>query len=90
VILVTEFQLQWREHFYMQSQLPASSQLYLRLKQMGYSQSKFVKLYGEDFEVLSDPYSEDEHIVIQVRSKRTSLRKIIRLPRFVVDASRAA
>jgi Fe2+ transport system protein FeoA len=74
----------------MQSQIPASRQLCLRLKQMGYSQSKSVKLYGEEFEVLSDPYSEDEHIVIQVKSQRTSLRKTVRLPRFVVDASRAA
>lgn len=74
----------------MQSHVPASSQICLRLKQMGYSQSNSVKLYGEEFEVLSDPYREDEHIVIEVRSRRTSLRKIVRLPRFVVDASRAA
>ena len=74
----------------MQNEMPASSQICLRLKQMGYSRAKSVKLYGEEFEVLSDPYREDEHIVIEVKSRRTALHRIVRLPRFVVDASRAA
>lgn len=42
------------------------------IKRFGYAISQNIRIYGEEFEVLSDPFRSTSGIAIHVRSKRTS------------------
>ena len=61
-----------------------------RLKKIGYSRAKVVKLYGEELQLLSDPYPEGMDFVIEVHSQRTSTVRVVRIPKFIVSSARAA
>ena len=41
---------------------PSSSEMCAHVKRLGYSTSKHVRLYGEDFEVVSDPFAEADGV----------------------------
>jgi len=59
-----------------------------RLKVMGYAESKHIRIYGEDIEVLSDPFPEGNGIAVQGKSQRENRIRTIRLPLPVVQALR--
>ena len=61
-----------------------------QIKQRGYAPSNVVRIYGEEFEILSDPFPEDEGVAIRVRSRRTSLTRVLQLPATLVQPRRAA
>jgi hypothetical protein len=50
------------------------------IKQVGYAASKRIRIYGEEFEVLSDPFPTPDGIAIHVRSMRSSLIRVLQLP----------
>ena len=50
------------------------------IKQIGYAASGRIRIYGEEFEVLSDPFPSAGGIAIHVRSIRTSLTRVLQLP----------
>jgi hypothetical protein len=66
-----------------QASLPAA-EVCARIRQFGYAASQRIRIYGEDFEVLSDPFPSDGGIAIKVRSKRTSLARVLQLPATVI------
>jgi hypothetical protein len=66
-----------------QSSLP-TSEVCARIRQFGYAASQKIRIYGEEFEVLSDPFPSDGGIAIQVRSKRTSQARVLQLPATVI------
>jgi len=74
----------------MPTPLIPSDVLCARLKKVGYSRSKTVKLYGEVLELESDPYLEGEHFVVEARAPHASKIKVVRIPRFIVHSARAA
>ena len=43
-----------------------------RIKGLGYVASKQIKMYGQRFELVSDPFEEGNCIVVQVRWKRSN------------------
>ena len=51
-----------------------------QIKQRGYSQSKVVRIYGEEFEILSDPFPNNEGVAVRARSRRTSQVRSVQLP----------
>lgn len=55
-----------------------------RIRQFGYTVSQQIRVYGEDFEVLSDPFPSDGGIAIHVRSKRTLQARVLQLPVTVI------
>ena len=59
-----------------------------QIKQFGYAASKRIRIYGEDFEVLSDPFASDGGIAIHVRSKRTSQTRLLQLPATIIHRVR--
>ncbi len=59
-----------------------------RIKQFGYAMSQKIRIYGEEFEVLSDPFASDGGIAIHVRSKRTSQTRVLQLPATIVHRVR--
>lgn len=54
------------------------------IKRSGYGQSQVVRIYGEEFEILSDPFPKDAGVAVQVRSRRTSQVRSLQLPAMLV------
>lgn len=63
--------------------LPAA-EVCAQIKQCGYTTSQKIRIYGEEFDVLSDPFICDDGIAIHVRSKRTLEMRILQLPATVI------
>lgn len=51
-----------------------------QIKKCGYAALQNVRIFGEDFEVLSDPFPNEIGIAIRVRSRRTSQVRHLQLP----------
>ena len=51
-----------------------------QIKQRGYAQSKVVRIYGEEFEILSDPFPNDAGVAVRARSRRNSQVRALQLP----------
>ena len=54
-----------------------------RVEQLGYTPSKTIRLYGQDYEVISDPFIESDIVVIQVRTKKEI--RTLRLPSTILQ-----
>ena len=66
-----------------------------QIKKSGYAESQKVRIYGEEFEILSDPFPNEVGIAIQVRSRRTAQVRALQLPATLIhrvthNARRAA
>ena len=65
-----------------------------RLKRMGFTRNKQVRLYGEQFELLSDPLIVGDHVVFVDAIEKTSGQfRRVRIPLTIVNiaiAERAA
>lgn len=59
-----------------------------RIKQLGYVASRRVRIYGEEFELLSDPFPEMDRIAIRAQAKGDSSVRILRLPVTIVQSGR--
>jgi hypothetical protein len=70
-----------------QGSLP-TSEVCARIRQFGYAASQHIRIYGEDFDVLSDPFPSDGGIAIEVRSKRTLEARVLQLPSTVIHRVR--
>jgi hypothetical protein len=57
-----------------------------RVKQLGYEPSKRIRLYGEEFEVISDPFPAAGGIAVHVKSKDGSEPRLVQLPATVVQS----
>jgi len=55
---------------------------------MGYAASSRVQLYGEDFEVLSDPFPEASGVAVHVKAKKDLRICVLRLPATVLQSVR--
>ena len=59
-----------------------------RIKQLGYVASRHVRIYGEEFELLSDPFPQADQIAIRAQAKSDSRVRILRLPVSIVQGGR--
>lgn len=59
---------------------PYIEEICAHIKRSGYAQSQVVRIYGEEFEILSDPFPKDTGVAVQVRSRRTSQVRALQLP----------
>ncbi len=66
-----------------QGALP-TAEVCAQIKKFGYGMSQKIRIYGEEFDVLSDPFPNDVGIAIQVRSKRTAQTRVLQLPATVI------
>ena len=55
--------------------------------QLGYVAHRRVRIYGEDFELLSDPFPDNNRIAIRARAKDSSIRTL-RLPLTLAQGGR--
>jgi hypothetical protein len=59
-----------------------------RFKHLGYVASRHVRIYGEEFELLSDPFPEANRIAIRAKATGDSSVRILRLPMTIVQSRR--
>ena len=59
-----------------------------RVKHLGYAPSKRVRIYGEEFEVVSDPFPHGGGIAVYVKSKKESRVRPLPLPKMLLLAVR--
>jgi len=56
-----------------------------RVKHLGYTVSGRVRLYGEELEVVSDPFPEANGVAVQVRSSKNPTVRKMRIPATVLQ-----
>jgi len=59
-----------------------------RVKHLGYTTSGRVRLYGEEFEVVSEPFADAEGIAVHAKSRRNPNVRVLRLPSTVVQSAK--
>jgi hypothetical protein len=57
-----------------------------RVKHLGYGASQRVKLYGEEYEVVSDPFIDGEGIAVRAKSKRNPHVRTVQLPSTILQS----
>ncbi len=57
-----------------------------RVKHLGYAASERVRIYGKEFEIVSDPFPHDGGIAVHVRTREESQIRLLRLPAMLVRA----
>ena len=63
----------------------AAAHICERLKKMGYSVGRHIRLYGERLEVVSDPFLHDGLIAVRVRRRGHASERVIHLPKMVLQ-----
>ncbi len=51
-----------------------------RIKKLGYSVGRHIRLYGERMEVVSDPFLKDGLIAVRVRTRHDASERVIYVP----------
>ena len=64
----------------------SDSEVCAQVKHLGYAASERIRLYGEEYEVVSDPFPEDDGIAVHVKTKRNSTVRVLQLPATVVQS----
>jgi hypothetical protein len=64
------------------------SQVCADVKNLGYAASGRIRLYGEEFEVISDPFPEDDGIAVRVKTKKDSNVRVLQLPATILQSVR--
>jgi hypothetical protein len=64
------------------------SQICADVKNLGYGASGRIRLYGEDFEVISDPFPEADGIAVRVKTKKDSRVRVLQLPSTILQSVR--
>lgn len=59
-----------------------------RVKRLGYEPSKRIRLYGEEFEVVSDPFPAGDGIAVNVKVKNSPGTRTVQLPTTVLQSVR--
>ena len=72
----------------LESPPPSVLEICANVKRMGYAASSRVRLYGEDFEVLSDPFPEAGGVAVHVKATRDSRVCVLNLPTTILQRVR--
>jgi hypothetical protein len=51
-----------------------------RIKELGYSTTHHIKLYGQHFEIVSDPFPEGGGVAVHAITSSDSAERTVRLP----------
>ena len=64
------------------------SEICAHVKHLGYAMSRHIRLYGEEFEVVSDPFPEAGGIAVNVTTKKDSSIRVLRIPTTVFQSAK--
>jgi hypothetical protein len=56
------------------------------VKRLGYSAKQRIRLYGEEFEVVSDPFPEAGGIAVNVKTANGTDQRVVQLPATVLQS----
>jgi hypothetical protein len=65
---------------------PSLAEICASVKRLGYAAKAHVRLYGEEFEVISDPFPDADGIALNVKTKKDSTVRVVRLPAIVLQS----
>ena len=52
----------------------------VRIKDLGYSRSHHIRMYGEQFDIVSDPFQQGSGVAVQVTTAQEPTERTLRLP----------
>jgi hypothetical protein len=61
-----------------------SAEICAKLKALGYARTNRIRLYGEEYEVLSDPFSRDDGVAVEVVTAKERTPRILKLPKMIL------
>jgi hypothetical protein len=67
---------------------PSVSDICAHIKHLGYATSRRIRLYGEEFEVVSDPFPEADGVAVHVTTKKDSSIRVLRIPATVLQSAK--
>jgi hypothetical protein len=67
---------------------PTIAEICANVKRLGYAAKERIRLYGEEFEVLSDPFPHADGIALNVKTKKDANVRVVRLPSTVLQSVR--
>jgi len=70
------------------SNSPSIADICASVKRLGYGAKQNIRLYGEEFEVISDPFPEAGGIAVSVKTKKGNRVRVIQLPATVLQSVR--
>jgi hypothetical protein len=65
---------------------PSTAEICAGVKRLGYGASQSIRLYGEEFEVISDPFPESGGIAVSVKTKKGDAIRVLQLPSTVLQS----
>jgi hypothetical protein len=65
---------------------PSAGEVCASVKRLGYGVSQCIRLYGEEFEVISDPFPQAGGIAVNVRTKKGDGIRMVQLPATVLQS----
>ena len=69
--------------------LPSIADMCAHVKDLGYAAPGRIRLYGEEFEVLSDPFPQEDGIAVQVKPLRQGVKnsaaRVLQLPATIIQ-----
>jgi hypothetical protein len=70
------------------SDFSSVSDICAHVKHLGYAISRRIRLYGEDFEVVSDPFPQAGGIAVHVTTKKDSTIRMLQIPATVLQSAK--
>ena len=58
----------------------SNAELCERLKALGYADRNRIRIYGEEFDLLSNPISDQHGVSIEAKSRKTGNERRLRIP----------
>ena len=52
-----------------------------RIKELGYSSSHHIRMYGQRFDIVSDPFPDGDGVAVQVTTAKEPKKRKLRLPK---------
>ena len=65
---------------------PSVADICANVKRLGYGMSQRIRLYGEDFDVISDPFPEAGGIAVSVKDRKGRGTRVVQLPATVLQS----
>jgi hypothetical protein len=67
---------------------PSTAEICESVKRLGYGVGQNIRLYGREFEVISDPFPEAGGIAVRVKAKDSQEIHVLQLPAHVLKSVR--
>ena len=67
-------------------ELPSDVDICNKVKHLGYATSRKVRLYGEEYEVVSDPFPEEDGIAVHAKTRKNPTVRKVRIPATVLQS----